>query len=457
MAPILGAFVFCIMFVDRAKITIKSGKGGNGAVTFRREPFVPEGGPDGGDGGKGGDVVFLADENLRTLMDFRYKRKYEAEDGQNGMKKNRFGKNGQDLVIKVPVGTMVIDEESGKVMMDMTEHGQSFIAAKGGKGGKGNVRFKTPTRQAPNFAEAGGFAKERNVILEMKLIADVGLVGFPNVGKSSLLAMATSAKPKIANYHFTTIDPNLGVVSIYDSSFVMADIAGIIEGAHEGAGLGHYFLKHIERTKVLIHIVDVSGSEGRDPREDFDKIITELSRYSERLLKKPQIVVANKIDVLGCSSDPEDLEICEEYIQLREHVESEGYRLFPMSAAAGIGVQDVLEEAYRLLLEVEANPAEDDDEYEYFDFEADDYDPDYRKVTGDFDGENYIISGRQLEKIFNSTNFNDHGSRRYLFKYIEDSGVYDVLKEMGLDEGDTIKLFDMEFEYYEEDYSVFED
>ena len=320
MAPILGAFVFCIMFVDRAKITIKSGKGGNGAVTFRREPFVPEGGPDGGDGGKGGDVVFLADENLRTLMDFRYKRKYEAEDGQNGMKKNRFGKNGQDLVIKVPVGTMVIDEESGKVMMDMTEHGQSFIAAKGGKGGKGNVRFKTPTRQAPNFAEAGGFAKERNVILEMKLIADVGLVGFPNVGKSSLLAMATSAKPKIANYHFTTIDPNLGVVSIYDSSFVMADIAGIIEGAHEGAGLGHYFLKHIERTKVLIHIVDVSGSEGRDPREDFDKIITELSRYSERLLKKPQIVVANKIDVLGCSSDPEDLEICEEYIQLREHV-----------------------------------------------------------------------------------------------------------------------------------------
>ena len=457
MAPILGAFVFCIMFVDRAKITIKSGKGGNGAVTFRREPFVPEGGPDGGDGGKGGDVVFLADENLRTLMDFRYKRKYEAEDGQNGMKKNRFGKNGQDLVIKVPVGTMVIDEESGKVMMDMTEHGQSFIAAKGGKGGKGNVRFKTPTRQAPNFAEAGGFAKERNVILEMKLIADVGLVGFPNVGKSSLLAMATSAKPKIANYHFTTIDPHLGVVSIYDSSFVMADIAGIIEGAHEGAGLGHYFLKHIERTKVLIHIVDVSGSEGRDPREDFDKIITELSRYSERLLKKPQIVVANKIDVLGCSSDPEDLEICEEYIQLREHVEAEGYRLFPMSAAAGIGVQDVLEEAYRLLLDVEANPAEDDDEYEYFDFEADDYDPDYRKVTGDFDGENYIISGRQLEKIFNSTNFNDHGSRRYLFKYIEDSGVYDVLKEMGLDEGDTIKLFDMEFEYYEEDYSVFED
>ena len=260
------------MFVDRAKIIIKSGKGGNGAVTFRREPFVPEGGPDGGDGGKGGDVVFMADENLRTLMDFRYKRKYEAENGQNGMKKKRFGKNGEDLIIKVPVGTMIIDEASGKIMKDMTEHGQSFVAAKGGRGGRGNARFATPTRQAPNFAEAGGFAKERQVILEMKLIADVGLVGFPNVGKSSLLSLATSAKPKIANYHFTTIDPNLGVVELYDSSFVMADIAGIIEGAHEGAGLGHYFLKHIERTKVLVHIVDVSGSEGRDPKEDFDKI-----------------------------------------------------------------------------------------------------------------------------------------------------------------------------------------
>ena len=253
------------MFVDRARIFIKSGKGGDGAVSFRREPFVPEGGPDGGDGGKGGDVIFQADENLRTLMDFRYKRKYEAENGQNGMKKKRYGKNGQDLVIKVPVVTVVIDEASGLVMQDLTENGQSFVAAKGGKGGKGNVKYTTSTRQAPNFAEAGGFAKEREIILEMKLIADVGLVGFPNVGKSTLLSVSTSAKPKIANYHFTTIAPNLGVVQIYDTSFVMADIAGIIEGAHQGAGLGHKFLKHIERTKVLIHVVDVSGSEGRDP------------------------------------------------------------------------------------------------------------------------------------------------------------------------------------------------
>lgn len=443
------------MFVDRAKITIRSGKGGNGAVTFRREPYVPEGGPDGGDGGKGGDVVFFADENLRTLMDFRYKRKYEAEDGQNGMKKKRYGKNGEDLIIKVPVGTMVVDEESGKVMMDMTEHGQSFIAAKGGRGGKGNAKFATPTRPAPNFAEAGGFAKERKIILEMKLIADVGLVGFPNVGKSSLLSAATSARPKIANYHFTTIDPNLGVVKIFDSSFVMADIAGIIEGAHKGAGLGHYFLKHIERTRVLIHMVDISGSEGRDPKEDFDKINDELRKYSERLIKKPQIVVANKLDVLGCSEYPEDLEICDEYIEFKDYVNSKGFNVFPMSAVTGAGVEEVLKEAYRLLKDADESPDKDDG-YEYFDFDTDDYDPDYKKVFVDFDGKNYVIYGKQLEKIFNSTNFNDSGSRRYLFKYIENSGAYDMLKEIGLEEGDTIKLFDTEYEYYEEDYSYYE-
>ena len=443
------------MFVDRAKITIKSGKGGNGAVTFRREPFVPEGGPDGGDGGNGGNVVFLADENMRTLMDFKYRKKYEAEDGQNGMKKKRYGKDGEDLIIKVPIGTMVIDEESGKIMMDMTSHGQSFVAAKGGKGGKGNTKFATPTRQAPNFAEAGGFAKERSVILEMKLIADVGLVGFPNVGKSSLLAMATSARPKIANYHFTTIDPNLGVVQIFDSSFVMADIAGIIEGAHEGAGLGHYFLKHIERTKVIIHIVDVSGSEGRDPIDDFDKINSELAQYSDKLIKKPQIVVANKIDILGCTADPEDLEICEEYIEFKNNIESKGYKVFPMSAPAGIGVEDVLKEAYKILKEVKNEP-ESSDEHEYFDFESDDHDEDYRKVFVDYDGECYVIYGKQLEKIFNSTNFNDSGSRRYLFKYIENSGAYDMLRDIGMEEGDTIKLFDMEFEYYNEDCDYYD-
>lgn len=432
------------MFVDRAKIFIKSGKGGNGAVSFRREPFVPEGGPDGGDGGKGGDVIFLADENLRTLMDFRYKRKYEAENGQDGMKKKRYGKNGQDLVIKVPVGTIVIDEASGHVMKDLTEHGQSFVAAKGGKGGKGNVKFTTSTRQAPNFAEAGGFAKERDIILEMKLIADVGLVGFPNVGKSTLLSVATSAKPKIANYHFTTIEPNLGVVQIYDTSFVMADIAGIIEGAHEGAGLGHKFLKHIERTKVLIHVVDVSGSEGRSPVEDFDKILHELEQYSPKLLKKPQIVAANKIDLIS-EEDPR-------YVEFREYVTAKGYQVFPMSAPINLGVKEILAEAANQLQQLLLSPAEEDDDYEMFDFEADAYDPDYRTVYADFDGSDYILSGKQLEKIFNSTNFNDSGSMRYLYRYIENSGALETLKEMGMEDGDTIKVKDFAFEYLDEDY-----
>ena len=431
------------MFVDRAKIYIRSVKGGDGAVSFRREPFVPEGGPDGGDGGKGGDVIFQADENLRTLMDFRYKRKYEAENGQNGMKKKRFGKNGQDLVIKVPVGTMIIDEESGLLMKDLTENGQSFVAAKGGKGGKGNAKYATSTRQAPNFAEAGGFAKERQVILEMKLIADVGLVGFPNVGKSTLLSVSTSARPKIANYHFTTIAPNLGVVQIYDTSFVMADIAGIIEGAHEGAGLGHKFLKHIERTKVLIHVVDVSGSEGRDPVEDFDKINKELEQYSPKLLKKPQIVAANKIDLTDEESP--------EYIEFKEYVESKGYKVFPMSAPINIGVREVLAEAASQLQRLSEEPPEDD-EYEMFDFEADEQDPDYRVVKVTFDGRNYVLEGRQLEKIFNSTNFNDAGSLRYLYKYIEKSGAVEKMREMGIEDGDTIRIKDFEFEYLDEDY-----
>lgn len=432
------------MFVDRARIFIKSGKGGNGAVSFRREPFVPEGGPDGGDGGKGGDVIFQADENLRTLMDFRYKRKYEAENGQDGMKKKRYGRNGQDLIIKVPVGTVVIDEESGLVMQDLTEHGQSFVAAKGGRGGKGNVKYTTSTRQAPNFAEAGGFAKERNVILEMKLIADVGLVGFPNVGKSTLLSVATSAKPKIANYHFTTIEPNLGVVQIFDTSFVMADIAGIIEGAHEGAGLGHKFLKHIERTKVLIHVVDVAGSEGRDPIEDFDKINSELQQYSPKLMKKPQIVAANKIDLIS-EDDPQ-------YIKFREYVEEKGYKVYPMSAPINIGVREILAEAADQLQQLLINPQEEEEEYEMFDFEADEHDPDYRTVYVDFDGTDYILSGKQLYNIFNSTNFTDMGSMRYLYKYIEKSGALDQLREMGIEDGDIIRIQDYELEYVDEDY-----
>lgn len=432
------------MFADRAKITIKSGKGGDGAVTFRREPFVPEGGPDGGDGGKGGDVIFEADRNLRTLMDFRYKRKYEAEDGQNGMKKKRFGKAGENLVIKVPMGTVVIDEDTGHIMKDLTEDGQRFVAAKGGRGGRGNVNFKNSVRQAPNFAEAGGAAKERKIILEMKLIADVGLVGFPNVGKSSLLSIATSAQPKIANYHFTTIDPNLGVVNIFDDSFVMADIAGIIEGASQGLGLGFRFLKHIERTKVLIHVVDVSGSEGRDPKEDFDKINKELEAYSPRILKKPQLVAANKIDMIDEDS--------EEYREFKEYVESKGYKVFPMSAPLNLGVKEILSAALLELQRIEQMPQEEEDITQFFDFEAEENDPTYRDIEVGFEEATgvYTLSGKQLNKIFRSTNFNDMGSLRYLYKYIESRGAIESLKEMGLEEGDIIRIEDYEMEYWDE-------
>ncbi|MEG2522151.1 MAG: GTPase ObgE [Anaerovoracaceae bacterium] len=428
------------MFVDRASIFIKSGKGGDGAVTFRREPYVPEGGPDGGDGGKGGDVVFMADGSLRTLMDFRYKRKYQAENGQNGMKKKRYGKAGENLVIKVPPGTMILDKETGHLMKDLVQPGDSFVAAKGGKGGKGNVHYKSSTRQAPNFAEAGGFSKEREVILELKLIADVGLVGFPNVGKSSLLSVASKAKPKIANYHFTTIEPNLGVVQVSTTSFVMADIAGIIEGAHEGAGMGFHFLKHIERTKVLIHVVDVAGSEGRDPIEDFDKINNELTKYSDRLANKPQVVAANKTDLLA-DDDPK-------FLEFKEYVEKKGYKVFPICAPINIGVEEVMQEAAKLLSQVESEPMEDI--LEVFNFEKDDIDPDFRKVFTRKENEKFVLEGKQLMKIFNSTNFNDMGSLRYLYKYIEKSGAIAELEKLGLEEGDIIKIQDFEFEYFDE-------
>lgn len=428
------------MFVDRAKINIRSGKGGDGAVTFRREPYVPEGGPDGGDGGKGGDVVFKADNSLRTLMDFRYKRKYQAENGQNGMKKKRFGKKGADLIIKVPPGTMIIDEESGALMKDLINHGDSFVAAKGGKGGKGNVHFKSSIRQAPNFAEAGGVAKERNVILELKLIADVGLVGFPNVGKSSLLSTSSKAKPKIANYHFTTIEPNLGVVEVSNTSFVLADIAGIIEGAHQGAGMGFKFLKHIERTKIIIHVVDISGSEGRDPIEDFETINKELRAYSNVLANKPQIVAANKIDLIEDNNSGYEL--------FKEYAENQGYAVFPISAPINLGVPEIMAYAAKILAEVENTSMEEI--METFDFEREDTDDNYRKVEVRRDNDKYVIEGKQLTKIFNSTNFNDIGSVRYLYKYIEKSGAIEKLKSMGLKEGDTVCIRDFEFEYIDE-------
>lgn len=428
------------MFIDQAKIVIKSGKGGNGSVSFRREPFVPEGGPDGGDGGRGGSVIFVADENLRTLMDFKYKKKYDAENGQDGMKRNKFGKSGEDMIIKVPPGTVVTDETTGLVMKDLKTPGDSFIAAKGGKGGKGNVHFKNSVRQAPNFAEAGGFAKERTVSLNLKLIADVGLVGFPNVGKSTLLSVCTNAQPKIADYHFTTIAPNLGVAEVFNTSFVMADIAGIIEGAHMGVGMGFQFLKHVERTKVLIHVVDVSGSEGRNPIEDYDKINDELTKYSQKLAQKPQVVCANKIDLIDVDS--------EEYIAFKEHVEAKGIKVFPVSAPLRQGITELMADTVKMLAKAEAEQVEES--VETFDFELDDLDPTYRNVTVQKSGNTYILEGKQLQKIFNSTNFNDMGSLRYLYKYIERSGAVETMKGLGLEEGDSIRIQDFEFEYYDE-------
>lgn len=430
------------MFVDRARITVKSGKGGNGSVSFRREPFVPEGGPDGGDGGKGGDVIFEANNSYRTLMDFRYKRKYEAPNGEDGMKKKKYGKSGEDLIIMVPPGTVVIDEMTGLVMKDLVHHGDRVVAVKGGKGGKGNVHFKNSVRQAPNFAEAGGEARERTIILELKLIADAGLLGFPNVGKSTFLSVSTSARPKIGNYHFTTITPNLGVVNLYDSSFVLADIPGLVEGAHEGTGLGLDFLKHVERTKVLIHVVDVAGSEGRDPVEDFEKINSELEQYSPKLAKKPQIVVGNKADLLFDSRRAEEFQ---------KYVEERGYRFFLISAVTGQGIREVLAAVLQELTRLEEE-GENEEESDLVEINFHGEDPDYREIYTYVDEEDgvFVIEGKQLSKIFNSTNFNDMESLRYLYKYIEKKGAIAELKELGLSEGDTVRIRDYEFEYSEE-------
>lgn len=427
------------MFVDRAEITIRSGNGGNGAVTFRRDPYVPDGGPDGGDGGNGGSVIFIADRNLRTLMDLKYKRKYQAENGQPGMKRNRYGKKGQDLYIKVPVGTMIIDKETGHLMKDLVEDGDTVVAARGGRGGKGNVHYKSSIRQAPNFAEAGTPGREREVVLELKLIADVGLLGFPNVGKSTLLSVCTNSKPKIAGYHFTTIDPNLGVVYIHDTSFVMADIAGIIEGASQGAGLGFRFLKHIERTKVLIHVIDVSGSEGRDPVEDYKKINAELMQFDPKLAAKPQIIAANKTDIIF------DQEKVDEFL---EFMKKEGREVYMISAAAHQGIDELMDAALRCIEEY-VEPEEEP--MTMFDFEAEENDADYRLITGYIDEDGvYVLEGRQLSKIFNSTNFNDSGSMRYLYNYIVKQGGIRLLQQLGLKEGDTVRIEDFEFEYTED-------
>ena len=426
------------MFVDKAKLYIKAGNGGNGAVAFRREIYVPAGGPAGGDGGKGGNVIIIADSNLRTLMDYRYKSKYVAEPGEDGKGSNMFGKHGEDLYLRVPVGTIIKDEETGLIMADLKNDGDEFVAAKGGYGGKGNTHFKTSVRQAPGFAKAGKDGEEKNIILELRLIADVGLIGFPNVGKSTFLSIISKAKPKIANYHFTTLTPNLGVTKLKNGdSFVVADIPGIIEGANEGIGLGHDFLRHIERTKVLVHIVDISGIEGRDPLDDFEKINTELKKYNEKLSSRPQIVVANKMDIL------DDIDI---YNNFKTELENRGYKVYSMSAATLSGVDEILNTISQMLKDAE--------EVDLFD-EEDIYD-ETKVISQNIDeikvykeNDIFIVEGNRLEKLLYSVDFEDMESIRYFQNIMEKTGVFDKLRSIGVQDGDTVRIYDLEFEYYE--------
>lgn len=421
------------MFSDVAKIFVKAGDGGNGAVTFHREKYVAAGGPDGGDGGKGGDVILVADRGVNTLVDFRYKRKYVAENGGNGRDANRNGRCGESLTIKVPVGTLVRDTESGMLLCDLKAEGQSMVIAKGGIGGWGNVHFANATRQTPKFSKPGSLGDEREISLELKLIADVGLLGFPNVGKSTFLSMVSEARPKIANYHFTTLEPNLGVVNIGGgTSFVIADIPGIIEGAHEGVGLGHEFLRHVERTGLLLHIVDVSGIEGRNPIDDFDTINNELKMYSEKLSKKPQIVVANKADIPQFEDNFKEFEA---------EMTSRGYKVFGISAATGKGVKDVLNYTAEFLSKL----PEEEEEYEFADIELLKAKEEEMKIEIE-DGIYYVTGGR-VRKIVGSTNLDDYESLQYFQRALIKCGAIKMLEDAGIKEGDTVNIYGAEFDF----------
>lgn len=424
------------MFIDIANIRLKAGNGGDGAVAWRREKFEPAGGPAGGDGGNGASVILRTDEGIHTLMDFRYKREYKAPNGENGRSKKQFGKNGEDIILRVPVGTLVKDTETGGVIADLKEKNQEYIIAKGGKGGRGNAKFTTSTRQAPTFAQAGSRGEEKEITLELKLLADVGLVGFPNVGKSTLLSVVSAAKPKIANYHFTTLKPNLGVVNLgSEMSFVIADIPGLIEGASEGLGLGDEFLKHVERTKVLIHVLDVSGSEGRNPIEDFYKINEELKGYNEKLANKPQIIFANKMDVPGAEENLEELK-----------KEFEGkYKIFSGSAATTENLKELMKYTFTELQNHE------DEEEEYLTYDEI-YVPEKEKEEGiSVYAENgkYIVDGPYIDKLLRSTNFESNESLRYFQENLRKNGVIDKLRELGVGEGDSVFISEYEFEFFE--------
>ena len=423
------------MFIDIAEIHVKAGKGGNGIVAWRREKYEPAGGPYGGDGGNGGSIILQADDSIRTLMDFRYRRIYNGENGEDGRNKKQYGKAGSDIILKVPRGTLVKDKESGKVIVDLKDKDQKFVIARGGRGGRGNAKFATATRQAPGFAEAGTRGQERDIILELKTIADVGLIGFPNVGKSTILSTMSAAKPKIANYHFTTLRPNLGVVRIGDEkSFVIADIPGLIEGAHQGIGLGHDFLRHIERTKVLVHVVDISGSEGRDPLEDFYRINEELKEYNIKLEDKPQIIAANKMDILN--GDQLD--------RFKEELEEKGYKIYPVSAATREGIEELKYGMWELLSQIEDKYETFDEEIEYFEEEIEEDEI----IVEIRDGE-YIVEGSFIERLLESIYFDNVDSLRYFQDTLRRKGVIDRLRELGIEEEDSVFICEHEFEFFE--------
>lgn len=422
------------MFIDRARIFVQSGKGGNGMSSFRHEKFVPKGGPNGGDGGQGGNVVLVADRNVNTLVDFRFRRLFKAKPGGKGEGSNKYGRNAEDLLITVPLGTIVKDEETGQVMADLSRDGQRAIVAKGGRGGRGNWHFRTSANRTPTFAERGEPGEERWLRLELKVLADVGLLGYPSVGKSSILRKVSAAQPEVAAYHFTTLNPILGVVNLPDHrSFVMADIPGLIDGASEGVGLGHDFLRHIERTKILIHVVDVSGIEGRDPIEDYEKINAELAKYSEKLARKRQVVAANKIDLLG---DSDNLE------RLMDYMTAHGVEVYPICAMTGEGMDKLLERVWTMLEEYVEEPDETTEEVVYKAQNKPDF-----EVKRDDDGA-FVITGARIENLVAMTNFDDDQSlRRFqrIWRYME---LDKLLQEHGIQDGNTVRIYSMEFEYH---------
>ena len=429
------------MFADRAKIYVRSGKGGDGHVSFRREKYVPSGGPDGGDGGHGGDVIFVVDEGLNTLIDFRHIRKYKAGDGEEGGKKNCRGKDGEDIIIKVPAGTVIKEAQSGQVITDMSGDNKRVVLLKGGKGGNGNQHYATSTMQAPKYAQPGQAAQELELLLELKVIADVGLVGFPNVGKSTFLSRVTNARPKIANYHFTTLNPNLGVVDLEATGgFVIADIPGLIEGASEGVGLGHEFLRHIERTKVIIHIVDAAGTEGRDPIQDIYAINKELEAYNPEIAARPQVIAANKIDAIYTEDGSDPVEA------IRAEFEPKGIKVFPMSAVTGQGVKELLYEVNEMLQGIGEETTVFAQEY-FPDSMTGSVDDAYT-VTYDEEEDEYVVEGPKIEKMLGYTNLDSEKGFTFFQNFLKDTGILEELESLGIQEGDTVRMYGLSFDYY---------